>query len=365
MWTFQKQSRTTAPVLTAAYSVAGRTPREPTLYCQHPQPTKVRTNTALYFQNMSPGLPAKTSNKFKREVIYYITQYTGDGKKRLRLPTHPARYCNRLFRKVLQSPCHFQQEVGLEPSGNPFQNELSDLMMQQNCILLFYFVKSLLSILYMCNKTSLSNSHWNFDSVAINKTSIHRNTNEITEGWNTAYGDKYVTYNKQEETKKHSALAMYSEKYIWNLNIHAQLSHSIYRLAERAAVLIFHQSIFYIAISGGQGRISDKSDGNIYASFILNWVFFFSVNNSKSEKESKRIVAFSLFGQKQLREGRKEERSLLNVSSLSIASRINEGQSSRQTSIFPPQYPSLSPDWYAALAIFRACCTRNYPAYSG
>lgn len=55
----------------------------------------------------------------------------------------------------------------------------------------------------------------------------------------------------------------------------------------------------------------------------LVWVFFFPINNSKSEKESKRIVAFSLFGQKQLREGRKEDRSSLNISSLSIASRIN------------------------------------------
>lgn len=87
---------------------------------------------------------------------------------------------------------------------------------------------------------------------------------------------------------------------------------------------------------------------------------FFPVNNSRSEKESKRIVSFSLLGQKQLREGRKEDRSLLNVSSLSISSRINEGQSCQQTSIFLPQYPSLSPDWYAALAIFRVCCARNY-----
>lgn len=86
----------------------------------------------------------------------------------------------------------------------------------------------------------------------------------------------------------------------------------------------------------------------------LSSLLFFSASNSKSEKERKGIVAFSLFGQKQLREGRKEDRSLLNVSSLSIASRINEGQSSQQTSVFPPQYPSLSPDWYAALAIFRA-----------
>lgn len=91
---------------------------------------------------------------------------------------------------------------------------------------------------------------------------------------------------------------------------------------------------------GGKGE-SHKSDGNTCAGFILNWVNFFSVNNSKSEKESKRIVAFSLFGQKKLREGRKEDRSLLNVSSLSIARGINEWQSSQQTSIFPPQYPRL------------------------
>lgn len=52
----------------------------------------------------------------------------------------------------------------------------------------------------------------------------------------------------------------------------------------------------------------------------------FSVNNSsKCEEESKRIAAFSLlFGLKQLREGRKGDRSFLNVSSLSIASGINE-----------------------------------------
>lgn len=75
---------------------------------------------ALYFQDLYPGLLVKTSNKFKREVIYYTTQYTPDGKERLRLPTHLARYNNRLPREVLQSPYNLQQEVGLEPSGNPF-----------------------------------------------------------------------------------------------------------------------------------------------------------------------------------------------------------------------------------------------------
>lgn len=40
---------------------------------------------------------------------------------------------------------------------------------------------------------------------------------------------------------------MYSEKHIRNLNIYAHLLRIIYRLAGATAVLIFHQSIFYIA----------------------------------------------------------------------------------------------------------------------
>lgn len=39
-------------------------------------------------------------------------------------------------------------------------------------------------------------------------------------GWNTASGDKYIIYNKQEENEKQFGLAMYSEKYIRNLNIY-------------------------------------------------------------------------------------------------------------------------------------------------
>lgn len=83
---------------------------------------EVRTNMASYFQDTSPGLLAKTSNKFKREVIYYITQYTGDGKESLRLPTHQARHGKRLPREILQSPYHFWQKVGPELSRNHFQN---------------------------------------------------------------------------------------------------------------------------------------------------------------------------------------------------------------------------------------------------
>lgn len=40
-----------------------------------------------------------------------------------------------------------------------------------------------------------------FDSVSINKTSIHKKPNGITEAWNTAFGDKYVTYNNRKKPR--------------------------------------------------------------------------------------------------------------------------------------------------------------------
>lgn len=40
---------------------------------------------------------------------------------------------------------------------------------------------------------------------------------------------------------------MYSEKYIRNLNIYANSSRIVYIVAGKIAVLIFHQSISYIA----------------------------------------------------------------------------------------------------------------------
>lgn len=63
--------------------------------------------------------------------------------------------------------------------------------------------------------------------------------------WNTASGDKYVIYNNKR--KAESVIAIYSQKFIRNLNVYAHLSCIICRLAGRTVVLIFHQSIFYIA----------------------------------------------------------------------------------------------------------------------
>lgn len=123
----------------------------PTLSCEYLPAHSAGTNRALYFHYKSPPLLSKTSNKFKEEIIYYITQCNEIGTGEIQTSPHPTprtvRHCNGLPREVLQSPFYFEQEVGLEASGSPFQPDLSYGAAKPNVFL--FFMECLLSI-FIC-----------------------------------------------------------------------------------------------------------------------------------------------------------------------------------------------------------------------
>lgn len=133
----------------------------PTLSCEYLPAHSAGTNRALYFHYKSPPLLSKPSNKFKEEIIYYITQCNEIGTGEIQTSPHPTprtvRHCNGLPREVLQSPFYFEQEVGLEASEVP--SNLTYPMVQQNqmCFSFLWNVCSL--FLYVQHNFLFSDSH--------------------------------------------------------------------------------------------------------------------------------------------------------------------------------------------------------------